>query len=187
MNREYFFGRVRNSVFGGRLSAKQVDGMTRILDYRDANWPKMSDSELAYLLATVVHETGFTMQPISEKGGQKYLQSKPYFPFYGRGLVQITWERNYKLFNVFPMEKALEWPKALEIAFRGMIAGMFTGKKLSDYIGPGKCDYVAARRIINGTDKARLIAGYARAFQDALKQANTPPKTLPASKTGAKS
>jgi hypothetical protein len=57
-----------------------------------------------------------------------------------------------------------------------MVLGLFTGKKLSDYIGPGKCDYVAARRIINGTDRARLIAGYARSFQDALKQANQTPK-----------
>jgi hypothetical protein len=176
MNETYFFERVRRAVFGGRLTAKQVDGMTQILAYRDAKWPKMPDAELAYLLATVVHETAFEMQPIRERGGQKYLQKKPYFPFYGRGLVQITWERNYKLFGVSPPDAALEWPTALDIAFRGMVLGLFTGKKLSDYIGPGKCDYVAARRIINGTDRARLIAGYARSFQDALKQANQTPK-----------
>lgn len=175
MNAEYFFDRVRRAVFGGRLTAKQVDGMNQILAYRDAKWPKMSDDELAYLLATVVHETAFEMQPIIERGGQKYLQAKPYWPFVGRGLVQITWERNYKLFKVNPPEKALEWPVALDIAFRGMILGMFTGKKLSDYIGPGKCDYVAARRIINGTDRAKLVAGYARSFKDALAQANKPP------------
>jgi hypothetical protein len=176
MNETYFFERVRRAVFGGRLTAKQVDGMTQILAYRDAKWPKMPDAELAYLLATVMHETAFEMQPIRERGGQKYLQKKPYFPFYGRGLVQITWERNYKLFGVSPPDAALEWPIALDIAFRGMVLGLFTGKKLSDYIGPGKCDYVAARRIINGTDRARLIAGYARSFQDALKQANQTPK-----------
>lgn len=176
MNMEYFFERVKRAVFGGRLTARQVDGMNQILAYRDAKWPKMPDAELAYLLATVVHETAFEMQPIKERGGQKYLQSKPYWPFFGRGLVQITWERNYKLFKVSPPDKALEWPTALDIAFRGMILGMFTGKKLADYIGEGKCDYVAARRIINGTDRARLVAGYARAFQDALKQANQTPK-----------
>jgi hypothetical protein len=189
MNEAYFFERVRRAVFGGRLTARQVDGINQILAYRDAKWPKMPDAELAYLLATVVHETAFEMQPIRERGGQKYLQSKPYFPFYGRGLVQITWERNYKLFKVDPADKALEWPTALDIAFRGMVLGMFTGKKLSDYIGPGKCDYVAARRIINGKDRARLIAGYARSFQDALKQANqtvaapSAPAALPVKKS----
>lgn len=181
MNEAYFFERVRRAVFGGRLTAKQVDGMNQILAYRDAKWPKMPDAELAYVLGTIVHETAFEMQPISERGGQKYLRSKPYYPFYGRGLVQITWERNYKLFGISPPDKALEWPVALDIAFRGMVLGMFTGKKLSDYIGPGKCDYVAARRIINGKDRARLIAGYARSFQDALKQAN---QTVKAPATG---
>lgn len=176
MNEEYFFDRVRRAVFGGRLTAKQVDGMTRILDFRDYSWPSMSDDELAYLLATVVHETAFEMQPIRERGGQKYLQSKPYFPFYGRGLVQITWERNYKLFKVDPADKALEWPIALDICFRGMIKGMFTGKKLADYIVPGKKpNYVGARQIINGTDRAKLVAHYALAFQDALRQAKQIP------------
>lgn len=176
MNMEYFFERVRRAVFGGRLTARQVDGLNKILAYRASNWPKMADDELAYVLATVVHETAFEMQPITERGGSKYLRSKPYFPFVGRGLVQITWERNYKLFNVSPPEKALEWPVALDICFRGMILGMFTGKKLADYIAGGKCDYIGARRIINGTDRARLIAGYARSFQDAMRQAGQSPK-----------
>jgi hypothetical protein len=180
MNEAYFFERVRRAVFGGRLTARQVDGINQILAYRASRWPKMPDDELAYVMATVVHETGFEMQPIRERGGQKYLRSKPYFPFYGRGLVQITWERNYNLFGVTPPDQALEWPVALDICFRGMISGMFTGKKLADYIGNGRCDYIGARRIINGTDRARLVAGYARSFQDAFKQATQTPSATQA-------
>ena len=115
------------------------------------------------------------MAPVTELGGVKYLMAKPYWPWIGRGLVQITWEKNYAKFGIKDYQKALEWPVALDVAFRGMILGMFTGKKLSDYIGPGKCDYVAARRIINGTDRAKLVAGYARAFKDALQQARKGP------------
>jgi putative chitinase len=170
INRKYFFDRVRHALFGGRLEMWQVDGLTRILDYRDANWPGMPDEELAYLLATVKHETAHTMQPISERGGEKYLRSKPYYPYYGRGLVQITWLANYKKFGVVNKDDALGWPKALDIAFRGMIFGMFTGNKLADYIRGGKRDYTGARRIINGTDRAKLIAGYAESFLDALTQ-----------------
>jgi putative chitinase len=51
----------------------------------------------------------------------------------------------------------------------GMRTGMFTGKKLSDYINGRQADYVNARRIINGTDKAQLIAGYAESFETILK------------------
>jgi hypothetical protein len=51
---------------------------------------------------------------------------------------------------------------------RGMFEGWFTGKKLEDYIFGNTCDYVGARKIVNGTDRAETIAGYAEKFQSAL-------------------
>jgi hypothetical protein len=50
----------------------------------------------------------------------------------------------------------------------GMRNGSFTGKKLSDYISGTTADYVNARRIINGTDRAELIAGYATRLEPML-------------------
>lgn len=179
MNRAYFFGRVRDNLFSGKLSTMQLDGLTKILDYREAKWPAMSDDELAYLLATTKWETAHKMQPITELGSDAYLKAKPYWPWIGRGLVQITWQKNYEKFGVTNATDALKWPVALDIIFRGMIYGMFTGKKLSDYIGDGKLDYVGARRIINGTDKAQQIALIATGFRDALIQANKAPVSVP--------
>ncbi len=170
INREYFFDRIRHALFAGRMTQGQVDGVTRILDYRDSAWPKMSDDELAYLLATVKHETAHTMQPVREMGGERYLKSKPYYPWVGEGLVQVTWEANAKKFGARKPGDLMTWPIALRAAFEGMIKGVFTGKKLANYIGDGKVDYIGARRIINGTDKARLIAAYAHSFRDALRQ-----------------
>lgn len=174
MNMNYFFDRIRRAVFGGKLTQKQVDGLNKIVAYRDSKWPKMPDAELAYLLATVTHETAFTMQPIKEMGSPAYFKKKKYAPdWIGRGLIQITWKTNYAKFGIVnDPDSALTWPVALDIAFRGMIFGMFTGKKLSDYIKPGKApDFVGARAIINGTDKAKLIAGYANSYLDAITQA----------------
>jgi hypothetical protein len=54
-----------------------------------------------------------------------------------------------------------------------MHGGLFTGKKLSDYITASKTDYVNARKIINGTDKAALIAGYAKQFEQILRDSAT--------------
>lgn len=175
MNREYFFNRIRQSVFGGKMTQPQVEGVTNILDYRDKNWPKMSDDELAYLLATVVHETAHKMQPIREMGGERYLRSKKYYPWVGEGLVQVTWKENAVKFGAKKPGDLLTWPIALRAAFEGMIKGMFTGKKLADYINKDRVDYVGARRIINGTDRAKLVAGYARSFRDAFKQARSGP------------
>jgi hypothetical protein len=50
----------------------------------------------------------------------------------------------------------------------GMEKGLYTGKKLSDYINQSRCDYVQSRRIINGMDRAKLIADYAVFFETIL-------------------
>jgi len=50
-----------------------------------------------------------------------------------------------------------------------MKEGWFTGKSLEDYITLYKSDYTGARRIVNGTDRAKLIAGHAVEYDAALK------------------
>jgi hypothetical protein len=65
----------------------------------------------------------------------------------------------------------MSWPLALHAAFEGMTRGLFTRRKLSDYIANGAVDYIGARRIVNGLDRAQLIAHFAHAFRDALRQA----------------
>ena len=51
---------------------------------------------------------------------------------------------------------------------------MFTGHRMSDYLDEIPPDYKNARKIINGTDKASLIAGYARSFEKILTLAADP-------------
>jgi hypothetical protein len=172
-----FFTEVRRTLFGGTLTGEQVEGMENILGYRDQVWPAMPDEELCYLLATAKWETAHTMQPIKEYGSASYLQSKPYYPYYGRGLVQLTWLDNYNKYGFDPArpDDALAWPGALHVAFDGMIKGKFTGKKLSDYfragVRPTQSQMEEARRIINGTDKKVEIASLGFKFLDALNKA----------------
>lgn len=105
--------------------------------------------------------------------------------WFGRGLVQITHKANYAKLGLLigvdlvkDPSKALDLPIAVKILFVGMELGSFTGQSLSDYevmllSNPPKSsfDYVGARRIVNGTDKAAMIAGYAKAFEKALREA----------------
>jgi len=56
----------------------------------------------------------------------------------------------------------------------GMRAGLFTGKKLADYINAQGCDYRNARKIINALDRADLIAGYAKTLEGILRDAILP-------------
>lgn len=50
----------------------------------------------------------------------------------------------------------------------GMEEGIFTGRRLENYIVGERCDYFSARRIINALDHAEEIAANARIFQVAI-------------------
>ena len=170
MNRTTFFAYARRAPFGGKLTQAQVDGVNQILD----EWARrgLSDDRwLAYMLATTFHETAGKMQPIREMGGEAYLRKKPYYPWVGEGLVQVTWEANHRKFGATKPGQLLTWPIALRALFDGTTKGMFTGKKLADYFNATTDDAVSARRIVNGTDKAKLIANYHRNFLDAIRAA----------------
>lgn len=192
LNRKHFFDTVRASLFKGKMSNEQVAGMESILltweteGLTDLRW-------LAYMLATTLHETARTMQPIEEYGkGKGYRYGKkikrsgiPYtLPdkiYYGRGYVQLTWFENYetmgRLLGVDLLNNpdlALQPVIASKIMFEGMTKGDssfgdFTGKSLENYFNDKKEDWVNARRIINGTDKADLVAGYGKKFMGALR------------------
>lgn len=129
--------------------------------------------QISYILATVYHETAHTYRPIDEYGGSK----TRYAPYWGRGYVQLTWLTNYRKYSVlvgedlvgYP-EKAKEPSTAAFILVHGFKYGTFTGKTLAQYINSARCDFVGARRCINGTDKAALIAGYAHKWLACLEK-----------------
>lgn len=95
--------------------------------------------------------------------------------WYGRGYVQLTHKVNYLKAATKLNADLIEDPDmvmdpgiAARILVRGMQEGWFTGKKLSDYVTLQKSDFVGARRIVNGTDRAAIIANYARAYDKEL-------------------
>lgn len=184
-----FFAAVRSSLFDGKLTQAQVD----TLDTIGAAWARYgdklgySDLRLAYVLATAYHETGrfkWLREIWGPTPAQKRYEGRADLGntvkgdgkrFMGRGLVHITGRRNYadwsKRLGVDLLshpERAEQLDHAARILVEGMVKGTFTGKKLQDYINSVQRDFVGARRIVNGTDKAELIAGYAEKFAAAL-------------------
>lgn len=195
MDRTAFYAALRrrsSGVFGTSLSQGQVDGCTAILNEAETEGTPLRF--LAYMLATSYHETAATMKPITEYGSRSYFdkydagtkigrtlgndQKGDGYKYRGRGFVQLTGRTNYAraakelaIDLVRYPDDALEPDIAAAILFRGMQEGWFTGRKLSDYINLDKTDYFNARRIVNGTDRAEKIAGYAKAFETALREA----------------
>jgi len=184
--RQLFFDAIR-PLFGGKLNQRQVDTINTILNECEAQG--VTDlRQVAYVLATPYWEcynpkTPETrLTPIREFGGEKYLKSKKYWPHYGRGLSQLTWPENYRKEGKRLGIDLLNQPDlilGIGIAANShvfcMRTGTYTGKKLSDYINGTKCDYLNARRIINGTDRAQQFATTARLFEKALTSAQEQP------------
>lgn len=182
IDRARFYTAARHELFHGTLTQLQVDGMNAIL----AEWDRRGLTDLrwlAYMLATTYHETSQTMQPVREAFWLTESWRKAnlrYYPYYGRGFVQLTWLDNYRTMSryvgldlVANPDQAMQLGAATKILFEGMLraeskVGDFTGVALEDYFNADKDDPVNARRIINGTDKADLIAGYHQHFLAAL-------------------
>lgn len=166
-------------------------------------------SWIAYMLATVEHETAHRFTPVEEVG---HGEGKPYGValqvayasqmtsndramrrgkaaqdslrenvYYGRGYVQLTWQANYaRLGQALGMGRLLmEQPELAlqpEIAYAvlsyGMTRGIFTGKRLGNFLNTSGTDYLQARRIVNGMDCADKIAELAVAWESRLRAAD---------------
>lgn len=135
-------------------------------------------NQAAYVLATAKWETAHTMKPVEEAfwlSDEWRRKNLRYYPWHGRGYVQLTWRQNYKRAAQelsVPLDRepelALDSHVAAKVLVKGCRDGWFTAKRLADYITLQRSDFKGARRIVNGTDKAAQIAALAREYDAAL-------------------
>ncbi len=198
-NRENFFDGARVFLKSRNLTLMQrrVDALETLLSNFEADAAWKDVRHIAYAFATMTVETfvprtGQLYEPVVESGANSYFKKydgrvdlgndRPGdgLRFKGRGYVQITGRKNYSKFGLQnEPEEALNPDIAFHIMTVGMFQGIFTGKKLSDYINSKSCDYKGARRIINGQDRASEIAGYAKTFERILRDSISSTDTKP--------
>lgn len=183
------------------LKQCQVDNLNFLLDKLDKSEKLNLISEYAYVLATIKLETADTFASVQEAYWVKPESKRirvlkslysempsiilPNGKLYtGRGYIQLTHIDNYikmspyvKAINpdvdiVSEPDKACEPEIAWIILEEGMTKGLFTGKKLTDYITEDGHDFYHARRIINGMDRAGLVQAYAEKYYEIFSFSN---------------
>lgn len=199
IDRARFFAGYRQAF--GPLRQDQVDGLNVLLGLIDDD-PFPDTRWIAYLQATIKHECDDTWRPIGEHGVRAYFDK--YEPgtrlgkilgnthpgdgvlFRGRGYSQLSGRANYARLGALLGVDLIGRPAlalvpvhAYRIACIGMAKGLFTGVGLGHFINAERCDYVGARRVVNGVDRAELIAGYARAFETILVAAGSSESPIP--------
>lgn len=136
--------------------------------------------QIAYILATAEHEShlgewmeefasGWDYEGWPELGNNEDGDGPR---FKGRGFVQLTGRKNYTDWKgklginiVSNPERVMEPEIAAKILVQGMRDGSFTSVNLNDHIGE---DFVNARAIINGSDRANQIAAIAEEYLKVL-------------------
>lgn len=193
MSRQGFYDHVTKTLFKGSLPAWQQGPLDQIIDEGLRRGRRLEDC--AYTLATAYHETARFKydEEIGQGEGRDYgrpvlLYRGKTVTYHGRSWPQHTWLGNYAKLSV---RATLAFGRLIDFVnnpdlikddpeleawamWEGMVTGFWTGKNLADYITDERVDYIGARRIVNGTDRAELIAGYATDFAAALRMTEPP-------------
>ncbi len=190
-----------NEVFPKGLNETQYEGFARILDRAIKGASEAPIKQAAYILATAYWESALTFHPVREGLAQTDEAARQYVAklfeegkirtnyalpaangqsFYGRGFVQLTWERNYRrigdhligdeeIFYNDP-DQVLRTDLAAIILVRGMVDGIFSeeGQRLNDFINRDRADYLHARQTVNRMDRAETIANWAEKMEYAI-------------------
>ncbi|WP_198015467.1 glycoside hydrolase family 19 protein [Marichromatium purpuratum] len=187
--------------FGGRLTQQQVDGTEALLAAIECEpgilctqaayilataWHETART-MQPVRETLADSDGEAIRRLDRAwaAGRLPQVSRPYWrrdadgqTWLGRGHVQLTHRTNYarasELVGVDLLadpSRAMDPAISATILVRGALMGLFTGHRLANYLTPMTADYIGARRVINGRDRARDIAAYAHLFERTLKKA----------------
>jgi putative chitinase len=192
-----FFAALRSGLLGPTLSSDEVSGCSAILE-ACKGWPVSWQAyglatayhETAHTMQPIKEYGGPSylrrMYDIDGLRPEKARELGNLIPgdgvkFCGRGYVQLTGRTNYAHADkaldlhgdlVANPDLAMMPSISAQILEQGMREGWFTTRRLDQFLPmmrpATRAEFMAARRIINGTDRNDLIADYSLRFQDAL-------------------
>lgn len=188
-NDKAFYDTARLTLFGGRITETQFSRLD-ILIGEALRAPGITAEILAYILATAHWETdrfiameeyasGVAYEGREDLGNREPGDGKR---FKGRGFPHLTGRKNYEWGSltsgvdlIAAPERASDPEISAVLIVTGMLTGAFTGVGLGKFIRDGKVDFINARKVHNGLDRAETIADIAERYLVAIKAGLTNP------------
>ena len=185
----------RDSLDSAESSDKQKVSEQWVYD-KAVEYGVTDKNQIAYILSTIKWECGFKNQKEIWGENKSYwkVDSETGQAYYGRGFVQLTHKYNYQKYTQIIKDMWKDFKDndgnilkasdidlvnnpdiilksnelAIFIAIHWMKNWIFTWKKLDDFINDTKTDYIAARSIVNWSNKAKEFADNAQTYVDKL-------------------
>lgn len=189
-NEKAFYDTARLTLFSGKLSQVQVDRLATLLQ-EVVETPGVLVQQGAYMFATAHHETDGFIAMEEYASGEAYegrqdlgnTEKGDGRRFKGRGFPHLTGRRNYEWASRVTGQDMIADPSlasdarlSARLLVDGMLSGSFTGIGLGRFINADKCDFINARKVHNGLDKAEMIADRAERYLVALRAGLEVPK-----------
>lgn len=91
---------------------------------------------------------------LTEYGGEEYLSQKEYYPYYGAGYIQLTWEENYSRFAYAMDDKNIMiGPQYVANNYAWEAAGWFWDQNgINDLVDNGSSVYEITQ-VVRGSDE----------------------------------